>query len=445
MEFPIQFPGNPPESLGTPTRAGRTLPRNYASAHPNSSPRGCLAILLALSLLATPVLAAPSLETFVITAGGRANATFNPPCTSGGSPTPVFDFFGVWGVGVPTAGLDSCNIAGGITDETALNGPLTRSRTLSSSWPAIPANFFSGSATGTANYGGLAAKAHAQFNGEDSNLNSTGCDGFGLADDGFTITSPSFANGVAGTLSFRITLTGAFSTTSLSQVGVHLANRVNTGQLYTLFQCYGFYASQNPSIYSWGGDDLSGLTLSPGALSGSVVISSAALPMVFGTQYNYKFGLLVEAVPGQSSTVDSDFRAAITGIIVKGPAGETVSSFVVTSASGTPYSASGVTAVDGLPPARVDDTATLTARPNPARAGVELRFALTRPAASRLEIFDSTGRRLRGLGEAQAVGGVQSARWDGRDESGIAMPSGVYFARLTWPGGSTTTRLTLLH
>ncbi|MFN0151696.1 MAG: FlgD immunoglobulin-like domain containing protein [bacterium] len=300
-----------------------------------------------------------------------------------------------------------------------------------------------------ANYGSLSARAHAEFAGEYTNLNTTGSDGFGIADEGFTITSPSVANGQSGTVVFTITVTGGFSTTSNSQVGVQLSNRANGlagGQPFQLFNCYlAGSATEVPTIYSWAGDDLSGFNRSPGAMSGSDQITSAPVPMVFGTSFDYKFGLMVEAVSALTSIVDSDFEAAITGIQVKGPGGVPVTDFVIVSASGTPYGASGATAVGEPAPDGIGGTAQLSAFPNPTRGDVELRFALPRPVAPRVEIYDSTGRRVRGLDDANAREGAQSVLWDGRNDHGALVPSGVYFARVSWQDQSATTRVTLLR
>jgi len=408
-----------------------------------------LAAVVGLALAAIPVAASPTLETFVLSAGGGSAGTFNPPCTSFYRPAPVFSFFGGWGVAIPQAGLDTCGVAGGFDEMTSPTGPLSDERSLVSSWPAIPTNTFSGSAAATANYGSVSAHAHAEFTGVFSNLNVTGSDGFGIAEEGFTITSPSVANGQSGTVVFSITVTGEFSTTSSSQVGVQLANRANGvagGQPLLLFSCYvAGAATETPSLYSWSGDDLSGFTRTPGAMSGSDQITSAAVPIVFGTSFDYEFGLLVEAVSALTSIVDSDFEAAITGIAVKGPEGIPVTDFVIVSASGTPYGASGATAVGEAAPNGVGDAARLSAFPNPSRGDVELRFAMPRPVAPRVEIYDATGRRVRGLDDANARAGVQSVLWDGRNDHGAHVPSGVYFARVSWPDQSATTRLTLLR
>jgi len=75
-------------------------------------------------------------------------------------------------------------------------------------------------------------------------------------------------------------------------------------------------------------------------------------------------------------------------------------------------------------------------RPNPMRDGTTLAFSL--PAAGRvtLAIHDVTGRRVRVLADGDLAAGRHEAAWDGRDDAGTAVATGVYFARLT-AGGVT--------
>lgn len=88
----------------------------------------------------------------------------------------------------------------------------------------------------------------------------------------------------------------------------------------------------------------------------------------------------------------------------------------------------------------------LTAWPNPFGAATRLAFAAAAAGPLRLEILDLQGRRLRLLAEAEAAGpGVERALvWDGRDEAGRRLPSGVYLVRLTNGGASSTRKLLLM-
>lgn len=60
-----------------------------------------------------------------------------------------------------------------------------------------------------------------------------------------------------------------------------------------------------------------------------------------------------------------------------------------------------------------------------------------------LAIYDVRGNRVRTLVEAPVPLGTSRVEWDGCDDRGLAMSSGVYFARLTDVGGSQTLKVTL--
>jgi hypothetical protein len=73
--------------------------------------------------------------------------------------------------------------------------------------------------------------------------------------------------------------------------------------------------------------------------------------------------------------------------------------------------------------ARVD------AAPNPFRSDVTLSFALPEPADTSIEIYDVAGRLVRTLRGAR-ISGAQRVRWDGRDEGGRGVATGVYLVRV---------------
>jgi hypothetical protein len=77
--------------------------------------------------------------------------------------------------------------------------------------------------------------------------------------------------------------------------------------------------------------------------------------------------------------------------------------------------------------------------PNPASGPVTIGYYL--PAASRpsLDIFDVLGRRVRSL-DAPGNAGRHEVTWDGLDSEGRAIPSGVYWIRLSLPGEAQTVR-----
>ena len=99
-----------------------------------------------------------------------------------------------------------------------------------------------------------------------------------------------------------------------------------------------------------------------------------------------------------------------------------------------------LTAVEA-PPAPV---APLTAQPNPFNPSTTLRFALPAAGAVDVAVYDLAGRRLRRLATGWREAGEQRVVWDGRDDSGHALPSGVYFAQVGGAGLDATSKLVLL-
>jgi hypothetical protein len=101
----------------------------------------------------------------------------------------------------------------------------------------------------------------------------------------------------------------------------------------------------------------------------------------------------------------------------------------------------------GVPEPVVSQPATVleAPRPNPARGSAALSFTLSRAGDTRLEVFDLAGRRVRALVAEPLLAGPHEARWDLRDESGRAVPAGVYLARLVAPGATGVRRFVVLR
>ncbi len=72
----------------------------------------------------------------------------------------------------------------------------------------------------------------------------------------------------------------------------------------------------------------------------------------------------------------------------------------------------------------------LTAFPNPFNPRTDLRFELDAETELSLAVYDLSGRRLRTLAAGRLDAGTAQFTWDGRDDGGRSLASGVYFARL---------------
>jgi WD40 repeat protein len=84
--------------------------------------------------------------------------------------------------------------------------------------------------------------------------------------------------------------------------------------------------------------------------------------------------------------------------------------------------------------------------PNPFSSQTTIRFRA--PAVGgrvELVIHDVAGRVVRKLVDDDVAPGWRSAAWDGRDEAGRDVASGIYFCRLKAPGGEEAVKLTVLR
>jgi len=72
---------------------------------------------------------------------------------------------------------------------------------------------------------------------------------------------------------------------------------------------------------------------------------------------------------------------------------------------------------------------------NPFSASATLQYSLTRPGRADLTIFDPQGRLVRSLVSGVEQAGHHAVVWDGRDERGESVGSGMYFARLVTAEG----------
>ena len=68
--------------------------------------------------------------------------------------------------------------------------------------------------------------------------------------------------------------------------------------------------------------------------------------------------------------------------------------------------------------------------PNPFNPSTRIAFELPAQGEIELVVFDVSGRRIAVLADGTWPAGRHIVDWDGRDESGRAVASGVYFYRL---------------
>jgi hypothetical protein len=72
--------------------------------------------------------------------------------------------------------------------------------------------------------------------------------------------------------------------------------------------------------------------------------------------------------------------------------------------------------------------------PNPFGRTTQIRYATRRPGLVRLQVFDAVGRLVRTLVDERQGSGFHVVSWDGADDRGGRVASGVYFYRLKAAG-----------
>ncbi|MCK4679960.1 T9SS type A sorting domain-containing protein, partial [bacterium] len=83
-------------------------------------------------------------------------------------------------------------------------------------------------------------------------------------------------------------------------------------------------------------------------------------------------------------------------------------------------------------------------RPNPFNPVTKIAFSMPATAEAKLAVFDIAGRRVTTLVDREVEAGRHEVVWNGTNEAGEPVASGVYFSRLTAMGEEHTAKMVLL-
>ena len=180
-----------------------------------------------------------------------------------------------------------------------------------------------------------------------------------------------------------------------------------------------------------------------GVVGGFIYAAGGEVPMLFAVNQVYE-------IAGNQWATDTPMavpRHGVAAVSLAGhifaPGGGTVQGLAPTTYVDrfVPGGPSGVEDAGGVAPAL---PAVLHPNlPNPFGPSTAIRFSLASPAPIRLTIYDTQGRRVRALLAAPLGVGAHVVGWDGRDDAGIARPSGVYLLRLATPAATADQKLIL--
>ena len=77
---------------------------------------------------------------------------------------------------------------------------------------------------------------------------------------------------------------------------------------------------------------------------------------------------------------------------------------------------------------------TISASPNPFNYQITIKYVLPHMADVELEIYNTLGQRVQFFSESQKVGDTHIIRWDGTNQCGGPVASGVYFCTIKRDG-----------
>jgi cyclomaltodextrinase len=83
--------------------------------------------------------------------------------------------------------------------------------------------------------------------------------------------------------------------------------------------------------------------------------------------------------------------------------------------------------------------------PNPFNPSTQIRYELSSQGFVSLEVYDVLGRKVRSLVNGLQLSGAYAASWDGKNDSGVVLSSGVYFYRLVANSRNYTRKMLLLR
>jgi immune inhibitor A len=105
----------------------------------------------------------------------------------------------------------------------------------------------------------------------------------------------------------------------------------------------------------------------------------------------------------------------------------------------------GTDVLDGQDGGRVAPSSHLLNSPNPFNPATSISYGVERSGWVELDLFNILGKHVRTLVAEDQTAGVRQVTWDGTDQAGRSVSSGVYLAQLRSGGHSTTRKMVLVR
>jgi len=127
-----------------------------------------------------------------------------------------------------------------------------------------------------------------------------------------------------------------------------------------------------------------------------------------------------------------------------------VGAFAAGSAASGNYTLNGgalITSIEDLedPSQRPGSFQLLQNYPNPFNPETTIAYTVPQRLEVRISIFNSLGQLVKNLEQGRQPAGQYSLRWDGRNDSGVQVGSGIYYYRMVAAGFSQVRKMLLLR
>lgn len=141
------------------------------------------------------------------------------------------------------------------------------------------------------------------------------------------------------------------------------------------------------------------------------------------------FATLNDSIVTFAATSDQDFRSSWFNVIASNNAGltDTMTYHVVDPSK--PFNPG--TAITAAPPVSSKNFALRQNFPNPFNPSTTIEYQLTRHSLVTLTVFDGLGRYVKTVHQGLQPPGIHQQLWDGTDQHGELVASGVFFYKLT--------------
>lgn len=163
----------------------------------------------------------------------------------------------------------------------------------------------------------------------------------------------------------------------------------------------------------------------------------------WGASNGFRLGQVV--LPGGNGKWSGAFPAAlVNGAIhrITGTTGTTAASYDVTTAP-SPMNCAGTPTSIGKGPSYPGIS--LSIGPNPFSALATIEFSISAAANVTADVYSVRGERVRRFESKAYNEGAARMLWDGKDDTGRALPSGVYLVKLTANNSIATQRVTIVR